>query len=143
MAATNEPARSHPTSLVYVVTDLDRSVDFYRALLGFDVVLSEPEAILMENPEGSHLVLRALAQAVKVSAHVGIQFSTWGLDSADELTRAESWLVEHDAFVSRSVHGGIDIVEGRDPDRIPLLLHHPSLDASSAPDALLRRIYNY
>lgn len=50
---------------VIFVRDLDRSVEFYREVLGLDVADSSPTAALLVNAGGAELVLRAMGDAAQ------------------------------------------------------------------------------
>jgi catechol 2,3-dioxygenase-like lactoylglutathione lyase family enzyme len=134
--------RARASGVVLFVADLDRSADFYRDLLGFEVIVREGEAMILEDRAEFHLCLRAMSRAEHASASIGVQYCAWTLDSTEALTRAEAWLRAQSSLVSRSVFEGIDVIEGRDPDGIPVVLHVPALD-HRWPSSVLPRIYAY
>lgn len=130
------------SSIVVFVTDLDRSVDFYQDLLGGEVVVRETEGLLLEVPGDNHLWLRALNRPPHFSGNIGVQYAVWSLGSKEQLDRAEKRLVARQAFVSRSHYDSGEVVEGTDPDRIPVLMYFPTLGKHHLAE-VFSRIYSY
>jgi catechol 2,3-dioxygenase-like lactoylglutathione lyase family enzyme len=131
----------HFTSLVLVVRDLDASTKFYQELFDMDVVMRQADALMLEDSDGFHMVLRAMPGWRRASARLGVQLCSWSFDSREELLRAGSWLAEHDALISKSEAEGTFVIEGRDPDNNPLMLIYPV--AHKHPAALFDRVYGY
>lgn len=111
---------------VTFVRDLQRSTDFYREVLLLDVEVTANDAALLAAPSGDHLVLRALPGASRTFGDVGVQFVVWTARDKDDLDRCERELKARDAFVSVSDEQGSRVVEGRDPDGIPIVVVYPA-----------------
>jgi catechol 2,3-dioxygenase-like lactoylglutathione lyase family enzyme len=127
---------------VVVVRDLARSEAFYREVLDLDVDASAVDAVLLSAPTGDHLVLRALSDAPHVSGGIGPLFLVWAVESADELDRAEEALRSRDALVSRSMEQGWEVVEGRDPDEVRVVVVF-AVSRETAKASLPPRVYAY
>jgi catechol 2,3-dioxygenase-like lactoylglutathione lyase family enzyme len=113
------------SAAVMHVRELQRSTDFYREILLLDVEVTSGEATLLTAPNGDHLVLRALPGANRAFGSVGLQFVVWTARDDDDLDRCERELKARDAFVSVSIEQGARVVEGRDPDGIPIVVVYP------------------
>ena len=114
------------SAAVMHVRELQRSTDFYREILLLEVEVTSAEATLLTAPNGDHLVLRARPGATRTFGAVGLQFVLWTARDNDDLDRCERELKARDAFVSVSVEQGARVVEGRDPDGIPLVVVYPA-----------------
>jgi catechol 2,3-dioxygenase-like lactoylglutathione lyase family enzyme len=118
--------RMRLTSAVIFVRDLDRSKEFYGQLLELDVAVTTGEALLLSAGDGDHLVLRALEGAAHGSGFVGVQYLIWTARDAADLDRCERLLQGWRAHVSTWIDHDIRVVEGRDPDDVPVLVTYPS-----------------
>jgi len=119
--------RMQLSSAVIFVRDLDRSKEFYGQLLELDVsMMTAGEALLLYAGDGDHLVLRELPNATRSGGAVGVQYLIWTARSPEDLERCERLLQASGAHVSTSVDEDITIVEGRDPDRTPILVTYPA-----------------
>jgi catechol-2,3-dioxygenase len=108
---------------IMFVRNLDRSVTFYRELLGLQVADSSPTAALLLNDDGSQLVLRAFGQnATHALGSIGPQYLTWTAASKDDLDRLAGILRQHSAYRETRSDGEITVVEGRDPDDLTVML---------------------
>jgi len=117
------------SSVVMFVHDLDRSVKFYTGILGLEVADRSPTAALLNNAEGTQLVLRAMGLgADRALGSVGVQYVVWTAAGKEELERCEEVLREHGAHRETRVHGVVSVVEGRDPDDIVLIITYPGPD---------------
>ena len=117
------------SSVVMFVHDLDRSVKFYTGILGLEVADRSPTAALLNNAEGTQLVLRAMGLgADRALGSVGVQYVVWTAPGKQELERCEQVLREHGAHRETRVHGEVSVVEGRDPDDIVLMITYPGPD---------------
>jgi catechol 2,3-dioxygenase-like lactoylglutathione lyase family enzyme len=123
------------------VRDLARSRDFYQAVLALHVEASSGEAVVLMADSGDRLILRALARAPRSTGSIGVQYLVWAAQEADEFARCETALKEKDAFVARRVEQGVSVLEGRDPDDIPLIVVHPSTPVEML--TLPPRVYAY
>ncbi len=106
---------------VLFVADLERAVDFYRRVLGMEVVATEPRAraaFLRLPRSGNHhdLGLFGVAVGPKQPGTVGLYHLAWQLDTIDELADARDVLVAEDAYTGESSHGATKSLYGADPD---------------------------
>jgi glyoxylase I family protein len=116
------------------VTDIDRSVEFYRDVLGFDFITEFGPKHLLSNGE----VILALnlspdpQQAIPDDRfsenRVGLDHVSFNIDSLEALENARKWLDDND--VSRGEIKdlgdlGIYVMAFRDPDNIQLELTAP------------------
>jgi catechol 2,3-dioxygenase-like lactoylglutathione lyase family enzyme len=116
-------------SVIMFVHDLDRSVDFYTRILGLEVADRSPTAALLGNAEGTQLVLRAMGRgADRALGSVGVQYVVWTAGGKEDLQRCERMLRERAAHRETRSHGGVTVVEGRDPDDIVLMVTYPGPD---------------
>jgi catechol 2,3-dioxygenase-like lactoylglutathione lyase family enzyme len=122
---------------VVYVRDLNRSVSFYRELLGLDVVDSSTTAALLLSGKGeSHLVLRATGPGgTRPLGAVGVQYMTWTMASRADLDQAEKFLQKHSAHRETRTDGGTTSVEGHDPDDLAVVLIY-----SDDPNAVIREL---
>ncbi len=111
------------SAAVVFVRNLDKSVSFYRELLGLDVIDRSTTAALLATPDGSQLVLRQFgSNAPHALGGIGVQYLTWGVASLDDLERRAEILRRNSAYRERRTDGGVTAVEGRDPDDLPVVL---------------------
>jgi catechol-2,3-dioxygenase len=112
---------------VLYVQDLDRSVAFYRDVLGFRLIPMTPDgfrgAAFLQAPGSTNdhdLGLFAIGPQAGPSmagrATVGLYHLAWEVDTLDELERLATALAEHDALTGASDHGTTKSLYGRDPD---------------------------
>ena len=129
------------SAAIIFVRDLARSRDFYKGVFGLHEEASSGEAVVLTANSGDRLLLRALGKAPHPSGNIGVQYLVWAAQEPDELARCERALKESDAFVERRSEQGVTVVEGRDPDNIPLIVVHPSTPAVML--TLPPRVYAY
>ena len=116
--------------VVMNVADLDRSIDFYREVLGF-TLLSQKEQLAAVSAPGSDrtqvVVLRALESGhVGGGGHIGLQAFVMEVESEDQLERIASELDSRRLLVSRRDHSEWTAVVGRDPDGVAIVVAcHP------------------
>ncbi len=116
--------------VVMNVADLDRSIDFYREVLGF-ALLSKQEQLAAVSAPGSDrtqvIVLRELGRgAVGGAGHIGLRAFVLEIESADQLERIASDLDSRRLLVSRREHAEWTAVVGRDPDGVAIVVAwHP------------------
>jgi catechol 2,3-dioxygenase-like lactoylglutathione lyase family enzyme len=129
-------------SVVMFVRDLDRSVDFYTAVLGVQVVDRSPTAALLSSPT-TQLVLRAMGDnAAHPLGGVGVQYVVWTADSQADLDQSEQVLKDRSAHRSTRSVDGHTVVEGRDPDDLVVVVSYPGPDVSPL-RKLPARIYGW
>jgi catechol-2,3-dioxygenase len=126
---------------VMFVRNLDRSVTFYRDLLGLQITDRSPTAALLVNDDGSQLVLRAFGQnATHSLGSIGPQYLTWTTATKDDLDRLAGMLRQHSAYRETRTDGEITVVEGRDPDDLTVMLVYSGPEMGPMP-RLPARIY--
>ncbi|MGV8857066.1 VOC family protein [Rhodoglobus sp.] len=131
------------SSPVMFVSDLDRSIAFYSDLLGLKCSVRDESAALLVGGEGYELYLRGKhAQPSRVSGSVGLQYLIWSADSLEELQRSENALRRQSRHVRRERLDDFEVVEGRDPDHLAVMVVFPGPD-QSARHAIIPRIYSW
>jgi len=116
--------------VVMNVADLDRSIDFYREVLGF-VLLSKKQQLAAVSAPGSDqpqvIVLRELgSRFVGGAGHIGLRAFILEIESADQLERIASALDSRKLLISRRDHTEWTAVVGRDPDAVAVVVaRHP------------------
>jgi catechol-2,3-dioxygenase len=116
--------------VVINVSDLDRSIAFYRQVLGF-TLLSREEQLAVVGASGSDrsqaIVLRAFGNSPLAGAgHIGLRAFTLEADSPDQLQRIESELESRKLLVTRREHSEWTAVVGRDPEGVTVVVTwHP------------------
>lgn len=121
-----QPVARIASSVVFV-SDLARSVAFYRDVFSCDVALQEEDAALLLTPAGFQLYLRAMGGSSQhASGGVGVQHLMWATDTAADLKHFEQVLRRHNCYVDTHTRSEVSFVEGRDPDGIRVVIAHPS-----------------
>jgi catechol 2,3-dioxygenase-like lactoylglutathione lyase family enzyme len=116
-------------SAVMFVHELDRSVSFYQDVLGLEIADRSSTAALLIGAHGSQLILRAMgANAAHALGSVGVQYVVWTAADADDLSRCEQALKARSAHAETRGREGAAVVEGRDPDGIPVIVTYPGPD---------------
>jgi catechol-2,3-dioxygenase len=111
---------------VLYVSDLDRSVAFYRDVLGFRQIPMSPDglrAAFLQAPDSTNdhdLGLFESGAAAGPSgagrSTVGLYHLAWEVDTLSELERVAAALSRAGALVGSSDHGTTKSLYGRDPD---------------------------
>jgi catechol-2,3-dioxygenase len=108
---------------VLYVSDVDRSVAFYRDALGFRTVMSFPGAAFLQAPGSTNdhdLGLFQLSPAAGASqagrSTVGLYHLAWEVDTLAELERLAGVLTEAGALAGASDHGTTKSLYAKDPD---------------------------
>ena len=129
------------SAAVIFVRSLDRSVSFYRELLGLSVADTSTTAALLVNDDDTQLVLRATGENTPHPlGSIGIQYLTWTVPTRADLERRAEILRQHSAYQETRTDGEATVVEGRDPDDLVIMLVYPG-GARSAMRKLPGRIY--
>jgi hypothetical protein len=68
--------------------------------------------------------------AVHALGGAGIQYLVWAAGSAAELARCEEVLNKYSAYTETRRGHGLTAVEGRDPDRVTIMVCYPGPDAA-------------
>ena len=122
-------------SAVMRVTDLDRSVNFYRDVFGCRVALREPETALLLGRDGFQVYLHSTGPSWRQRIPNGFQYLMWATDSHAELERVTARLRRYDSATYTYSENGVTFVEGCDPDRGRVIVAYPS--PSRLPRALI------
>jgi len=108
---------------VLFVSDLDRSLDFYRSVFGFQVIATEPRAnaafLRAPGSDNHHdLGLFGVGPGVapRVRGAIGLYHLAWQVDTIGDLVAAKSMLLEAGALTGESSHGATKSLYGADPD---------------------------
>ncbi|CAM5370988.1 hypothetical protein SALBM135S_08571 [Streptomyces alboniger] len=152
-SATTDPDPTRSTSVqsegmrlasaVVYVFDLDRSVRFYRELLGLQVTVAMGEAALLVGESGSQLYLRSVGpHAPHATGGIGIQCLMWTASSRAALHRCEEALKDCDAHITTRRAAGFTWVEGRDPNGIPVHVTYPGPEQVARTE-IITRIYSW
>ena len=113
------------SAAVVFVRNLEKSVNFYRELLGLDVVDRSATAALLTTADGSQLVLREFgSNAPHPLGAIGVQYVTWSTTSRDDLDRRAEILRRNSAYRETRADDDVIVVEGRDPDDVPVLIFY-------------------
>jgi len=106
--------------LVLWVSDVERSIRFYRDILGFEVKARYPNAAFMRiagSLEDHHLGLFEQRGATPpAEGAVRMYHSAWEVGELTDLVRARVRLVEAGALVGQSDHGVSLSLYAKDPD---------------------------
>ena len=106
--------------LVLWVSDVERSVRFYRDVLGFEVKTRYPNAAFLKIPDSSddhHLGLFEQPGAPRPDERVARMYhSAWEVGDIADLVRARRRLIEAGALVGSSDHGVSLSLYAQDPD---------------------------
>jgi catechol-2,3-dioxygenase len=102
------------------VSDVERSVRFYRDVLGFEVKSQSPRGAFLRipgSPDDHHLGLFAQAGVAPPSERVARMYhSAWEVAQLTDLARARQRLTEAGALVGSSDHGVSLSLYAKDPD---------------------------
>ncbi len=108
---------------VLFVTNLQRAMDFYVDVLGFEVLSVEVRmnaAFLRTAESDNHhdLGLFGLGDRAvpKQRGQVGLYHLAWQVDTIDELAEVRAKLIESEAITGESSHGATLSLYGADPD---------------------------
>lgn len=114
-------------SVVVSVRDLDRSSTFYQGIMNVREVFRENQiAVLSGDSDSTFTVYLREAQrnAVHPGQTLGFRAVSFDVQSIAELDRVEGLLRDLDAFRAREFIDDahtVEMVQGQDPDRLPLV----------------------
>lgn len=107
---------------VLFVADLERSIAFYTAAFGTEVMAREPRAnaaFLRMPRSGNHHDLGLFGvgtQPPKPRGTIGLYHLAWQVDTIEDLQQARQTLADLGALTGESSHGATKSVYGQDPD---------------------------
>ena len=107
---------------VLFVRDLDRAVDFYQQVFGFEVIFSSPgqAAFLRAQGSANHHDLGLFAAALNAPrpprGSPGLYHLAWEVPTIEDLVAARTTLAQHGALQGQSDHGATKSLYGSDPD---------------------------
>jgi catechol-2,3-dioxygenase len=106
--------------LVLWVADVERSVRFYRDVLGFEVKSQRPRAAFLKipgSPDDHHLGLFEQTGVPEPDERVARMYhAAWEVGELTDLVRARQRLIEAGALVGESDHGVSLSLYAKDPD---------------------------
>lgn len=106
--------------LVLWVSDVERSVRFYRDVLGFEVKKRYPNAAFLKisgTPDDHHLGLFEQTGVTRPDERVARMYhSAWEVEEITDLVSARQRLIEVGALVGSSDHGVSLSLYAKDPD---------------------------
>jgi catechol 2,3-dioxygenase-like lactoylglutathione lyase family enzyme len=109
------------------VSDLDRSVNFYRDVFQCHVAIHEPDAALLLTPDGFQIYFRTHeASGTRGIDDIGVEQIIWSAGDEEELRRIEQRLRTHYPSTYTNTVDGISFVDGIDPDDIRVLITYPT-----------------
>ena len=112
--------------VVMNVTDLNRSIDFYRQVFGFTLLTQNDQLATVSAPDSDQpqvIVFRAFGSGRLAGArHTGLRAFVLEVESADQLERIASELDSRGHLVSRRDHSDWTAVVGRDPDGVAVVV---------------------
>jgi len=123
--------------LVLWVSDVERSVRFYRDVLGFEVKTRYPSAAFLRIPgsaDDHHLGLFEQTGAPRPDERVARMYhSAWEVGEITDLVRARQRLIETGALVGSSNHGVSLSLYAKDPDGLEFEIFWTVPDGHPAP----------
>lgn len=129
------------SAAVVFVRNLEKSVNFYRELLSLEVADRSTTAALLTSAGGSQLVLRQFGNnAPHPLGSIGVQYLCWTASSKDDLDRRAEILRRNSAYRETRKDEDVTVVEGRDPDDVPVMILHGAGN-QAFPGKLPTRIY--
>jgi glyoxalase/bleomycin resistance protein/dioxygenase superfamily protein len=115
-------------STLIAVTDLDRSVAFYRELGPFDEIVRMDAVAVLGGVSPASIVLilretRGMHHTRHGQQSLGLRSITFNVGSLAELDRIEAMLRSRGLFITRRpiADGESELLNGRDPDNLPLV----------------------
>ncbi len=106
---------------VLFVSELERSVDFYRSVLGFEVITRIPgAAFLRTDGSTNHHDLGLFGLGAQASprqrGQVGLYHLAWQVPTIEDLAALRTRLISDGCITGESSHGATLSVYGADPD---------------------------
>lgn len=117
------------TSCVVRVTELGRSVDFYRAIFSCRVAVHTEDMALLLTPKGFQIYLHAKEPFLERGIGVlGVQHLVWSTDSAADLEQITQRLQTYDpaTYIHTDDETGLTFVDAVGPDFERIIITHPN-----------------
>ena len=112
--------------VVMNVTDLDRSIDFYREVLDFTLLSRNEQLATVSAPGSDHpqvIVLREFGSGrIAGARNAGLRAFVLEVEVADQLEQIEARLDSRNLLVNRRNHRDWTAVVGRDPDGVAVVV---------------------
>jgi catechol 2,3-dioxygenase-like lactoylglutathione lyase family enzyme len=125
--------------VVVNVADIDRSIAFYREVLGFTLLSQKDQLAALRTPGTDRtqvIVLRALGVSPhEGSGHIGLRAFVLEVDSGEQLERIAAELDSRRVPVARRAHEKWTAVVGRDPDGLAFVVTHVTDSAGTDEDS--------
>jgi hypothetical protein len=115
------------TSSVVFVTEVGRSVEYYREVFGCTASIQNLYSALVLTPAGFQIYLIAKGnRASHPLGGIGVQALIWTVETAGELDDLEQVMRDRGHYTHSRTTGGVRFLTSRDPDGIRILVAHPS-----------------
>lgn len=115
------------TSSVVFVSEVGRSVDYYREVFACTASIQNQFSALLITPAGFQIYLIAKgALASHPLGGIGVQALIWTVRSAAELDDLEQVMRDRGHYTHSRTTRGVRFLTSRDPDGIRILVAHPS-----------------
>lgn len=102
-------------------------MQFYRDAFACEVTIHEESAALLVAPGGFQLYLIARGDLQEhPTGGIGHEFLMWAVDTPEALEHFAKALTDCGHYVDTHTSDGVRFVEGFDPDRIRVVIAHPS-----------------
>ncbi|HEV3312825.1 MAG TPA: VOC family protein [Chloroflexota bacterium] len=112
--------------VVMNVADLNRSIDFYREVLGCSLLSQQDQLAAVSAPGNDQpqvIVLRALgSRTVGGAGHIGLRAFIMEVESEDQLEQIAREFDSRRLLISRRDHTEWTAVVGRDPDGVAVVV---------------------
>jgi catechol 2,3-dioxygenase-like lactoylglutathione lyase family enzyme len=130
-------------SLVIFVSNLEASIHFYRELLGIEATIINDTAALLVGVDGNQIYLRSIGtRDSRPLGGLGLQYMLWSAVSEEEFLRCQEALRTLSPHVVTTQHQGFQMVEGRDPDDMPVIVSYPGAERVPRSE-IVARIYEW
>jgi len=130
-------------SLVMFVSDLAASVSFYQKLLRAQVTAIDGTAALLVLADGNQIYLRDIGtRGTHTLGGMGVQYMLWSANTQEEFLRCQDELRRLSPKAALTKHEGFEMMEGRDPDDLPVLISYPGPEQVPRSD-IIARIYEW
>jgi hypothetical protein len=115
------------TSSIVFVTEVSRSVDYYREIFACRASLQTSDSALVVTPAGFQIYLIAQGnRAPHLSGGIGVQALIWTVGTAAELDDLQQVMSDRGHHTESRTTRGVRFLTSRDPDGIRILVAHPS-----------------